>query len=509
MPFEETEQAKDYLVRLFPTVRIATTGEAETRATAALLAMLRAVSEFGRVIVKLAGGPAGKIECYTEVPLVDHSQTPPLSLRPDGLLVVAGRGKRWRCFVEVKVGSSPMERPQLENYLQLAKQEGIDALISISNEAGLGNLGLNKAQTKVELLHLSWERLLSEARLLCSQGSVGDTDQQWMLNEWIQYVSDPTSRIIDPPTLGQYFGELLTAAREGNMAAAGAAVRDVCGYWDGFLNKAAHRLRADLGVDVHPILTNAEKQSHDLRINNLHSVVSNESRLTGSLRVKNAASEIRVDVLLPSRTVRFGIDVKAPTEGKQLTRLKWMVKQLAKAPSSARIQVQWDQKRLKSQDLTSKLDSELRSLLRDLQGQPIPSDALPKLFTIEWTQDLQKAKGRSTAAILDGVMADLERFYRQVVEGITAFVPSAPKLPVATAPELGAEPSPAPVQMTSAVVPTPETRVDADTASPDVEPPAESGEIVRNDVVSEAGAERASQPPPERPSGSPGRAANG
>jgi hypothetical protein len=398
MPFEETEHAASYLVRLFPTIRIATTAEAETRSTAALLAMLRAVSEFGRIVVKLAGGPAGKIECYTEVPLVDHSQTPPLSLRPDGLLVVVGRGKRWRCFVEVKVGSSPMERPQIDKYLQLARQEDIDALITISNEAALGNLGLNKAQTKVDLLHLSWERLLSEARLLCSQGTVSDTDQQWMLNEWIQYVSDPMSKIIDPPTLGQYFGDLLTAAREGSIAAAGPAVRDVCGYWDGFLNKAAHRLRADLGVDVHPSLTNAEKQSHELRINKLQVVVSSESRLTGSLRVKNAASEINIDVLLPARAVRFGIEVKASTEGRQLTRLKWMVKQLAKAPPNARIEVQWDQKKLKSQARISELDGELRHLLRDLQGAHIPSDAFPKLFTIEWTQDLAKGKGRSTAA---------------------------------------------------------------------------------------------------------------
>lgn len=72
MPFEDTEQAEAHLVRLFPTIRIATTAEAETRATAALLAMVRAVSEFGRVVIKLAGGPAGRVECYTEVPYVDR-----------------------------------------------------------------------------------------------------------------------------------------------------------------------------------------------------------------------------------------------------------------------------------------------------------------------------------------------------------------------------------------------------------------------------------------------------
>src|SRR5512134_1490162 len=84
VPFEETEQAKRHLVRLFPTIRINTPAEAETRATAALLATLRAVSEFGRVVVKLAGGPAGKPDCYTEVPYEDRSQVPPATLRPDG-----------------------------------------------------------------------------------------------------------------------------------------------------------------------------------------------------------------------------------------------------------------------------------------------------------------------------------------------------------------------------------------------------------------------------------------
>ena len=136
MPFENSEQAKRHLVRLFPTIRIGSTAEAETRATAALLATLRAVSEFGRVLVKLAGGPAGKPDCYTEVPYIDQSQTPPLSLRPDGLLVVSRAGKTWRCLVEVKVGNSPIERDQVEKYLQLAKQEEISALITVSNEAG-------------------------------------------------------------------------------------------------------------------------------------------------------------------------------------------------------------------------------------------------------------------------------------------------------------------------------------------------------------------------------------
>lgn len=488
MPFEDTEDAEAHLVRLFPTVRIANTAEAEMRATAALLATVRAVSEFGRTIVKLAGGPAGRITCYTEVPYVDRSQVPPGVLRPDGLLVVNRGAKRWRCFVEVKVNSNAIEQDQIEKYLQLAKQEEVDAVITVSNDASIDGLGFTKNQLRgIELLHLSWDRLLSEARVLRGQGGVDDSDQQWLLDEWIQYVSDPASRIIDPPSLGAYFGELLTAARENHLAGAVLAVKDVCAHWDGFLKKAAHRLRARLGVEVNPGMTAAEKQSHEVRIANLQRLVQTESRLVGSLKVRNAASNINIDVLLPQRAVRFGIEVKAPTTGRQLTRLKWMTRQLTKAPPTARIQVHWD-KKLRSQARLSDLDDELRCLCLDAHGQPIPADVHARYFTVEWTQDLQKPKGRSTAPILDGIMADLEKFYREVVEGIVAFVPPAPKLPVPS------------VQ-------------DSVTETPDKTPqdaPAESGEVLADVVPLHAHAQQPSEPPPppEVPPESPGRAVN-
>jgi hypothetical protein len=211
-------------------------------------------------------------------------------LRPDGLLVITRAGKTWRCFVEVKVGSSPIEREQIEKYLQLAKQEDVSSLITISNEAAINGgppvAGLNKPLLKgLTLIHLSWERLLSEARLLRGQDRVEDADQQWILDEWIQYVSDPTSKIIDPPSLGPRFGDLLTAAKEGNLAGAAPAMRDVCGYWDGFLQKVADRLRADLHVDVSAAMTASERQDNELRLRNLQTTAVNEGRLTGILKV--------------------------------------------------------------------------------------------------------------------------------------------------------------------------------------------------------------------------------
>jgi hypothetical protein len=499
MPFEDTDQAKTHRVRLFPTIRIGSVAEAEVRATAALLATLRAVSEFGRVLVKLAGGPAGKPDCYTEVPYEDRSQVPPVTLRPDGLLVVTRAGKTWRCLLEVKVGNSPIEREQVEKYLQLAKQENVSALITISNEAAINGgppiTGLNKALVKgLTVVHLSWERLLSEARLLRGQDRVEDEDQQWILDEWIQYVSDASSKIIDPPSLGPRFSDLLAAAKEGNLAGAALAVKDVCGYWDGFLQKVADRLRADLHVDVSAAMTTAERQDNELRLRNLQSTAIGEGRLTGGLKVKNAASEITIDVLLSAKAVRFGIEVKAPSEGRQLTRLKWMTRQLAKAPPEALLHVQWE-KKLKSQARMAEALVDVACLTRDVTLQSIPAEAVPRSFSIEWTQDLQKGKGK--AVVLDGIMADLEKFYALVVEGIVAFVPRAPKLPTTTT-----EPTPLADTQVSPIEP-------AGAILAELEAPAESA------VVTYVAAPSAAPKPTEQhdrqptPSSPPDRAATG
>ena len=73
-------------VRLFPSHNIKNDREAEIRATAAFLAVTRAVSEFGRAIVSKAGGPSGKLRSFSEVPFLTPTGSKPIEDRPDGLL---------------------------------------------------------------------------------------------------------------------------------------------------------------------------------------------------------------------------------------------------------------------------------------------------------------------------------------------------------------------------------------------------------------------------------------
>ena len=249
-----SDDREGHEVRLFPSAHISGTREAELRAAASLLAMVRAVSEFGRIFVRAAGGPAGRILCYTEVSF-KVGGPPAKTIRPDGI-VHASRGKReWSALVEVKVGDNPLGRDQVDMYHRLARDEGFDALITISNQAALPN-GLppvsldGRRLRKTPVVHLSWDRLLAEARMLSNQKEVEDRDQRWMLNEWIKYVADEESRIIEPPVLGKNWGPVLHAAREHKLPAVARQLTDVIEHWDAFLRKLALRLRAKMGVEV-------------------------------------------------------------------------------------------------------------------------------------------------------------------------------------------------------------------------------------------------------------------
>jgi hypothetical protein len=80
---------------------------------------------------------------------------------PDGLIRVSRGARSWTALVEVKTGKSELEVPQLENYLDVAREQGFDALITISNEippvAGQHPTKVDKRKLgRVDLHHWSW-----------------------------------------------------------------------------------------------------------------------------------------------------------------------------------------------------------------------------------------------------------------------------------------------------------------------------------------------------------------
>src|SRR5688572_27865349 len=89
-----------------------------------------AVREFGHALLRPLGAPGGNIETFIEVPFKLDDRT----VIPDGL-VRASRGTRiWTALVEVKTGPIDLERAQVEGYLDVAREQGFDAVLTVSNQ---------------------------------------------------------------------------------------------------------------------------------------------------------------------------------------------------------------------------------------------------------------------------------------------------------------------------------------------------------------------------------------
>lgn len=424
----------EHEVRLFPSVHVSSEREVELRATASLLATIRAVSEFGRMIVKLAGGPAGRLCCFTEVPFQlgkGAGQTPEY-LRPDGVLTVERGKAKWNALMEVKVGAADLEQDQVDRYQRIAKQEGLDALITVSNQTaradGKPPVSLD-GRRNIPVVHFSWERLLSEAQVLSRKKEVSDPDQKWMLDEWIRYVEDPDSRIIVAPDLGPKWGEVLSAAKTSALSSSSSELQDVARSWIGYLRKAALRLRAKLGANVEVRMSRKEREDSEFQARN--AVNAQEGILTGVLRVPDAAGDITVKVILPSQSVQYILQVAAPAEGRQATRVNWLSRQLREdrlPTGQLTVSAEWTVRGLTTTVGARDFLEDTNMLCLDKAGAPVPRDANPRSFQVVWTRALSKGRGRSSAPVLKGISDGLEEFYYGVVQDIVPFVPKAPRL---------------------------------------------------------------------------------
>ena len=142
------------------------------------------VPDYARAVLEEVGAPVGKrakIECFTEVSFKGSNE----KSRPDGLIIVTNGSKKWAALVESKVGRSDLTQDQVETYLDIAKEQGFDAVITISNQfaqLSTHTHWLSKIKTRsVSLFHFSWLSLTSKALLLTSSKAVSDVEQSFML----------------------------------------------------------------------------------------------------------------------------------------------------------------------------------------------------------------------------------------------------------------------------------------------------------------------------------------
>ncbi len=409
--------------RLIPTSGINGAEEQERRATSALLAVMSAVREFGRGLAQPLGAPAGAIETYIEVPFTLGDK----KLFPDGLIRVTRGSRTWTCLVEVKTGTNELLLEQLENYLDIAREQGFQALLTISNEipavAGQHPTKVDRRKLKkVDLYHLSWSQVLSEAVVQKEHRGVADPDQAWILGELIRYLEHPRSGALEFEDMGPSWVPVRTAVASGTLRSSDKGVPEVASRFDALLRFASLKLGKQLGTEVVPVLTRKELAEPALRTESLVSSLCSTNTLEGAIRIPNAVGPLVVIADLRGGRITCQVDVDAPRDGRPATRVNWLVRQLRNAPEDTRIEAQVMHAR----------GPGIVALLGAAREDPSVLIADPKkeirAFRIARTVPMGTKRARGRGSFIDSALEAVDSFYGDVMQSIKAWSAAPPKL---------------------------------------------------------------------------------
>jgi hypothetical protein len=206
------------------------------------------------------------VQAFIEVPFMLGEKR----VFPDGLIRVTRGQKSWTALVEVKTGNNELNAEQLENYLDIARDNGFDALLTISNEippaAGQHPTKVDKRKLrKVALHHLPWSQVLAEAVIQKEHRGVADPDQAWILGELIRYLEHPRSGALEFEDMGASWVPVRDGIRAGTLRPSDKGAAEVAARFDALLRFASLRLGRSLGTEVVPVVSRKEAAEPTLR----------------------------------------------------------------------------------------------------------------------------------------------------------------------------------------------------------------------------------------------------
>ena len=409
--------------RLIPTSGISGAEEQERRATSALLAVMGAVREFSKALLGPLGAPAAQAETYIEVPFVLGEK----KCFPDGLIRATRGNRTWTSLVEVKTGNNELQSEQLEDYLDVAKEQGFDALITISNQipsiAGQHPAKVDKRKIrKVQLHHWSWTYILSTAVMQKEHRGISDPDQAWILGELIRYLEHPRSGAMELEDMGQHWVAVRQAVNAGTLRSTDKTAPEVAARFDALLRYASLRLGRQLGTDVVHALSRKELADPALRAQSLLDSLVTKGTLTGAIRIPNTVAPIHVTADLRASRITCHIDIEAPREGRPTTRVNWLVRQLKSASESVRVEAFMANARGEgSAELLSTVRENPAALITD------PRREL-RSFRVAMTTPMGTKRGRGRGAFIDSVLDLLDVFYGDVVQYVKAWSAAPPRM---------------------------------------------------------------------------------
>jgi len=410
--------------RLIPTLGARSQLEQEKRATSCLLAVMHGVPEFGHALLRELGAPkAPVIETFAEVRFKDAAGK---TVIPDGASVCRRGSRSWTCLVEVKTGLARLKEDQVTNYLDIARTNGFDGVLTVSTQITADSsespVTVDRRKLKgMSLWHFSWWRVLTEAVVQQRYRGISDPDQEWVLRELIHYLSSEASGAVGFEDMGENWVGVRKAARDGTLRAADSAARDVADRWEQFTNYLSLSLSQELGASV--TVYRPRSQTTPARIEELVKSLAESGELFSTLRVPDAVGNLEIRANLHSRQTSASVSLEAPREGRAKSRFTWLLRQLREAPEELRIEAAFPNTRSTSVAKLGDARDDPAALYH-----PVDAKREPRAFVVTQIRPMGQKRGRAEGSFVRETASQAVEFYRDIVQNLKAWQAPAPKL---------------------------------------------------------------------------------
>jgi hypothetical protein len=385
----------------------------EQRAASVLLAIFAAVPDFSNSILESLGQKVTKrsiVNTFTEV--VFHEET---NDRPDGLIVIQSGKNKWTALVEAKIGKSKIERDQIERYLRLAKSHSIDAVISISNEFVARPthhpILISKSLTnRVDLFHISWTSVLTEAVLLHENSEVTDPEQAFLIREFVRFFSHDSAGVSGYTQMPSSWNEAVkTLQAGGKLKPSSGEVEQIVSGWHQETREVSLQLSQYLTRKIDIKLSKKHSSDAGVRIKDDALRLCDEGILEVNFSIPDTVSDLALTADLRTRSIRTSMQVDAPRDRKSTgARINWLLRQLKDTDDSdVTVRIKWSSR-------ASDTDIPLKKLRESLDLSEIrSSNVSPRAFQVMSTTTQGGRFSGNKTFILD-VEEQCPHFYENV-----------------------------------------------------------------------------------------------
>lgn len=408
----------------------------EGRATSILLSTIMSVDDFAKSLLHGIGqrlGARAKIECYTQV--VFKKCPADLKIRPDGFLILSIGRRTWSALFEAKIGKTSLDQDQIVKYCELAKLNGVDAVITLSNQlAALPThhpIKLTKTLARgIDLYHWSWMYVLTQATLLLQDDEFRSAEQRYLLSEMVRYFTHASAGVATFDRMNPEWKDLVVKVQSGAaLNKTAPEVENSVAAWHQEERDLCLLMSRKLGRQVTLTLSRAHRNDQVRRLKDDCELLVGSQKLLCILDVPDAAAVITVCADIGRRTVACAMHLAAPKDRKgSKSRINWLLRQLNESnPDNIFIKAIWPGR---ARDTLAAL-ADLRENPRHLDADN--ASLVPQHFEVIMVRDLA-GKFSGPRTFVEQLESAVPDYYEQVGQHLRAWIPPPPKI-VETKPE--------------------------------------------------------------------------